>query len=451
MTQEEIAELLRWWARCAVYMKAAGMDGVEIHGAHGFLICQFLSKVTNCRRDEYGGSLHNRASFGLEVARAVRQAVGKDFVVGMRLSADELIPGGLKPGEMVKVAQWMEVSGDLDFLHVSHSVEYAALSLSQQVADMSWPQGAFVHLAETVKKATKGIPIFTVCRIVDPLMAERIIADGRADLVCMTRAHLADAEIGRKLMAGRHADIRPCIGCNQGCCGRALIVGKPIGCAVNPEAGREDELGEIPPAPEKKNVVVVGGGPSVMEAARVAALRGHRVTLFESGERLGGQINTLVRATHRQEFGNATQWLERQVRQLGVEVRLNTRVTQDILPKGTDSVIVATGSEPQIPELAGSHESGAPRRATVYDILEGRMRITRGQRIVLIDNEGNYRAGALPSSSRTWAPKCTTLPAQARSERHCISSSRRRWFSAFGRRACSFGWTGRLPESRTEL
>jgi mycofactocin system FadH/OYE family oxidoreductase 2 len=393
MTQQEIVELLQWWARCAVNMKAAGMDGVEIHGAHGFLICQFLSKVTNHRGDEYGGSLRNRARFGLEVARAVRQAVGKDFVVGMRLSADELIPGGLNPDEMVPVAQWMEASGDLDFLHISHSVEYAALSLSQQVADMSWPQGAFVYLAEAVKKATKGIPIFTVCRIVDPVMAERIIADGQADMVCMTRAHLADAEIGRKLMAGRPADIRPCIGCNQGCCGRALIVGKPIGCAVNPEAGREEELGDIVPAPKKKNVVVVGGGPAGMEAARVAALRGHRVTLFESGERLGGQINTLVRAPHRQEFGNATQWLERQVRQLGVDVRLNVKVTQDILPKGTDAVIVATGSGPQMPEVAGSRESGAPPRATVYDVLEGRVKIARGQRIVLLDDEGNYRAG----------------------------------------------------------
>jgi mycofactocin system FadH/OYE family oxidoreductase 2 len=393
MTQEEIAELLRWWARCAGYMKAAGMDGVEIHGAHGFLICQFLSQVTNSRRDEYGGSLRNRARFGIEVARAVRQAVGKDFVVGMRLSGDELIPGGVEPGERVQVAQWLEETGDLDFLHISHSVEYAALSLSQQVADMSWPQGNYVHLAEAVKKATKGIPVFTVCRIVDPVMAESIVAEGPADMVCMTRAHLADAEIGRKLMEGRPADVRPCIGCNQGCCGRALVVGKPIGCTVNPEAGREEELGDIAPAGKKKNVVVIGGGPAGMEAARVAALRGHRVTLFESGDRLGGQINTLVRAPHRQEFGNATQWLERQVKQLGVDVRMNMKATPGIVPQGTDAVIVATGSAPQMPALAGSDGKGAPPCATIYDVLEGRVRIERGQRIVLIDDEGNYRAG----------------------------------------------------------
>ena len=257
MTQEEIAELLRWWARCAVNMQRAGMDGVEIHGAHGFLIGQFLSQVTNHRKDEYGGTLANRARFPLAVARAVREAVGRDFAVGMRLSADELIPGGFGVEETKQVARWLEESGDLDFLNISHSVEYAAYSLSQQVADMSWPQGAYVHLAEAIKKATEGIPIFTVCRIVDPVLAEKIVEEGKADLVCMTRAHLADPEIGRKLMTGRAADIRPCIGCNQGCCGRALIVGKPIGCAVNAEAGREEEWGSLPAAARPKNVVVI--------------------------------------------------------------------------------------------------------------------------------------------------------------------------------------------------
>ena len=271
MTREEIAELLGWWVRCAINMQRAGMDGVEIHAAHGFLLCQFLSPVTNRRNDEYGGGLENRARFTLEVTRAVREAVGREFAVGVRLSADELIPGGLGLGEVSRLAQWLEASGDVDFLNISHSVEYAAHSLSQQVADMSWPQGAYVHLAEGIKKATRSIPVFAVCRIVDPAMAERILADGKADMVCMTRAHLADPEIGCKLAAGRAADIRPCIGCNQGCCGRALI-GKPIGCALNAEAGREEELGELPPAVAAK-VLVVGGGPAGLEAAR-RGLRG---------------------------------------------------------------------------------------------------------------------------------------------------------------------------------
>jgi mycofactocin system FadH/OYE family oxidoreductase 2 len=392
MTREEIAELLGWWVRCALNMKRAGMDGVEIHAAHGFLLCQFLSPVTNRRNDEYGGSVENRARFTLEVARAVRDAVGREFAVGVRLSADELIPGGLELGEVLRVAQWLEASGHVDFLNISHSVEYAAYSLSQQVADMSWPQGAYVHLAEGIKKATCGIPVFAVCRIVDPAMAERILADGKADMVCMTRAHLADPEIGRKLKEGRAADIRPCIGCNQGCCGRALIVGKPIGCALNAEAGREEELGELPPAVAAKNVLVVGGGPAGLEAARVAALRGHRVTLFERGARLGGQINTLVRAPHREEFGNATRWLERQVRQLGVEIRLETEFTLEALPRGTQAIIVATGSAPQAEDIPGIGDAGAPPRATVYDVLEGRTRVARGQRVVLLDSEGSYRA-----------------------------------------------------------
>lgn len=393
MTTEEIKELLRWWARCAVHMKAAGMDGVEIHGAHGFLICQFLSRVTNHRQDHYGGSLENRARFGLQVVQAVREAVGEDFVVGVRLSGDELIPGGLGIEEMVQVAQWMEASGHVDFIHVSHSVEYAALSLSQQVADMSWPQGAFVHLPEAVKKATKGIPVFAVCRIIDPRLAERIIARGQADLVCMTRAHLADPEIGRKLLEGRPDDIRPCIGCNQGCCGRTIIVGKPIGCAVNPEAGREVELGTIMPATTRKIVVVAGGGPAGMEAARVAALRGHQVTLFESSDRLGGQVNTLTLAPHRQEFGNITLWLQNQIQQLGVDVKLNTKFTADLLTKDIDAVITATGSQPQTHEFPGSDKGGGPPQASVYDVLEGRTMVNQGQRIVLVDEEGNYRAG----------------------------------------------------------
>jgi NADPH-dependent 2,4-dienoyl-CoA reductase/sulfur reductase-like enzyme len=184
-------------------------------------------------------------------------------------------------------------------------------------------------------------------------------------------------------MAGRAADIRPCIGCNQGCCGRALIVGKPIGCAVNAEAGREEEWGSLPAAARPKNVVVIGGGPAGLETARVAAMRGHRVTLFERSNRLGGQVNTLVRAPHRQEFGNATAWLERQVTQLGVDLRLNSDFTLKALPRGTDAVVVATGAEPRPLQIAA---------VTVYDVLEGRVRIERGQRVVLIDEEGNYRA-----------------------------------------------------------
>ena len=298
MTKAEIEEVIQWWAQCAVNMKRAGMDGVEVHGGHGYLVNQFLSPLTNFRTDEYGGSLQNRARFALEVAGAVRQAVGQDYVCGMRISADELVPGGLTIEDTSQLARWLEDSGDVNYLNITHSTTEPTAH-AQQIPDMSWPQAPFAHLAEAIKKATRGIPVSTVGRIIDPFVAEGIIADGKADLVCMTRAQIADPEIGLKLMEGRPDDIRQCIGCNQGCAGR-INAGQTVGCLINPEAGRERELGPILPAARSKSVAVVGGGPAGMEAARVAALRGHSVVIYERQDRLGGQINAIVKAPHRQ-------------------------------------------------------------------------------------------------------------------------------------------------------
>lgn len=393
MTKDEIKEVVEWWARCAGYMQEAGMDGVEIHAAHGYLIQQFLSPIANTRTDEYGGSLENRMRFGLEVLHAVRQAVGRDLVVGVRISADEFMPGGLTLEETSKFAQTLEATGEVDFLNVSHSNDIG-LSFSTMIADMSWPHNAFVYLATGIKQAIKRTPVFTVCRIVDVAEAERVIAEGKADMVVMTRAHIADPEISRKLIEGMDWDIRPCIGCNQGCVGRSHA-GRSVGCLVNAVAGRELEWGlnTITLVPVPKGVVVVGGGLAGMEAARMAALRGHLVVLCEKGGRLGGQINTLVKAPRRDEFSNIVMWLQLQLKKLGVVVKLNTEATvESIHEEGADTVIVATGSVPSLPEIPGVEEQGATALVSLEDVLERRVDI--GKKAILLDDDGHHKASS---------------------------------------------------------
>ena len=388
MTRQDIQEVVEWSARCAVNLQRAGMDGVEFHAGHGYLPQQFLSPLSNFRADEYGGDLKSRARFTLETLAAVRRALGADTVLGVRISADELVPGGLTIDHTTQAARWLEETGDVDYISVSLSTN-EPMSHAQQIPDMSWPQAPFVHLAEAIKKATDGIPIFTVGRITDPYVAEEIVAQGRADMVCIARGHIADPEIGRKLMEDRPGDIRQCIGCNQGCAGR-INAGLSVGCLVNPEAGRELELGSVGQAPRSKSVVVVGGGPAGLEAARVAAMRGHSVVLHERQSHLGGQIATLVKAPHRQEFARVVEWLEGQLTQLGVEIRLGSEVSPEQLEgDGVEAVIITTGSVPSLPDIPGLGRDGGPPLASAGDALEERV---SGKRVVLLDGDGHHKA-----------------------------------------------------------
>ncbi|MDP2950336.1 MAG: hypothetical protein Q8P22_12465, partial [Chloroflexota bacterium] len=261
MTGEEIEEIVHSFGDCARRMREAGLDGVEIHAAHGYLIEQFISPTSNRRLDGYGGDEENRLRFAHEVIDAVRAAAGPDFTVGIRISGDQFEPGGLTIEDMKRIVPKLTASGKLDYVNVS-----LIGMLGATIAPMYIPPGRFVYLAAAIKQVT-DLPVFCIGRINDPVMAEEILANNQADIVGMTRANICDPELPNKARQGRLDEIRRCIACNEGCWGR-ITNAQPITCAINPSVGREKET-EITPARLKKRVMVIGGGIAGMEAARV--------------------------------------------------------------------------------------------------------------------------------------------------------------------------------------
>lgn len=386
MDEEEIQELIEAYARSAGYVRAGGLDGVELHSSHGYLIQQFLSPLSNVRTDRWGGSLENRMRFALEVLKAVRRTVGDDFVVGMRLSADEFVPGGLTTDDTQEIARHLVASGLLNYISVSAGLGQTPFLIT---SDMNFPPASQAYLAGLIKQVVGDTPVFASQRINDPLIAERILAEGQADMIGMSRALICDPELPRKAMAGQLEDIRYCIACNQNCIGR-VMQSKSVGCIQNPAAGREREwgIGTLLEAPRRKRVAVVGGGPGGMECARVLALRGHAVTLYEKADQLGGQINLITRVASRQEFGGVTRYLSHQMEKLAVDVRLKTEATKElILSDRPDAVVVATGAVPARPPIAGAENGNV---CDVSDLLAGR--VAPGKRAVVIDGDAFYRA-----------------------------------------------------------
>lgn len=388
MEEEDIQDVIAHTVLSARNVVDAGFDGAELYAAHGYLMSQFLSPVSNLRTDAWGGSLDNRLRFVVETARAVRSTIGPDRALGLRLNGDDFTPGGLTPDDCKEIARRLDAFGLFDYFSISGTTYYAFPLI---VPDGSFPPGLFVHLASGIKSVVRA-PVAVVGRINSPVQAEKILADGHADLIAMVRALLADPELPSKARDGRLDDIRPCIACNEGCIGRE-IRHAPISCTVNPAVGLEATLGigTLTKASRRRRVLVVGGGAAGMEAARVAALRGHEVTLVEAADALGGQALLVARLPSRQEFEGLVRWLERQVRQL-CEVRLGTTVgADDILRHAPDAVVVATGSVPvrtgytpvrpdvaEVPGVVLSHV------LTVWDVLSnGR---TLGERVVLVDD-----------------------------------------------------------------
>jgi len=384
---EQIAELVRAFGEAARRCREGGLDGIELSMAHNHLIDQFWSPLFNQRQDEYGGSLENRMRFGMEVLRETRRRVGRDFVVGARISGDEFTRGGLTAADMAEIARRLAASGLVDCLSIigggAHTYELQAAA----VPNMSYATGVFVPLAAAIKQAAPGLPIFHASRIVDPVHADRTVAAGQIDVVGMTRALIADPDLPRKARAGRLDDIRTCVGANEGCIDR-IYQGKPVTCVQNPATGREAELGEVRTAAKPKRVVVVGGGVAGLEAARMAAVRGHRVVLFEKSAELGGQVLLAARAPARAEYAGIVRFLAAQVRKLGVEVRLGVEATPPaVLGERPDAVVVATGSHPFVPPVPGSDGKHV---VTDRDVLSGEAKV--GANVVVFDDVHTQQA-----------------------------------------------------------
>ena len=394
MTKAEITQTVTGFADAAAIVEEGGLDGVEIHGAHGYLLQQFLSPLHNHRSDEYGGSLKNRMRFMLEVSRAVRARVSRHFVVGIRLSP-EAIPGGTPVEDVISVLKCLQQEQLIDYVSLSLGNYY---SLHKIIGGMHEPVGYELPTSEPIGRHA------TVPRIVSGRFrtleeADQVIGRGEADLVGMTRAHIADPDIVAKTRSGHEDQVRPCIGCNQGCVGGILEVGH-LACTVNVAVGEERQLAEelIVPANERRRVLVVGGGPAGLEAARIAALRGHRVILAEATPDLGGNINIARKAPRRAAIGDITDWLTREVYRLGVEVRLSAYIeAEDIRELAPDAVILATGTLPRedgfqlhSPEqpVAGIDR---PEVVTSQDVLRGGARAANGQAVVF-DGIGHYEA-----------------------------------------------------------
>lgn len=380
MEIDQIKQTVAAYANAAKRLQNAGFDGVEISSTvgAGMLLVSFLSPVSNKRTDEYGGSLENRMRIHREILEAIRNAVGPDFVVGMRLVADELVNKGLTLDDAREIAPKLEETGNINYLSVCPGV-------SGHVPPMYYPLGCFVHLAAGVKEVV-NIPVVCHGRIIDPIQAEQILENNQADFIGMARALICDPEWPLKAREGRLDEIRKCIGCNQACIG-FYQKNWPISCTLNPEAGREERMG-IVPATKIKRVMVIGGGGAGLEAARVAALRGHQVTLYEKDEALGGQLNIASRIPGRLDFAEAVRYYSNQMKLLGVEVVLGTTVTPEtVREKNPDAVIVATGSLEISPNIK---TDGSAEVVTVREVLSEKVEV--GDKAVIIAEEHHEEA-----------------------------------------------------------
>ena len=349
MTLEDIKEIIAAFGTAAARAREAGFDAVEVHGAHGYLLTQFLSALGNQRRDEYGGSLANRARFIVEVLQEVRRRVGEDFPISLRISAEEFIKGGYTVEDIQPILPDFVRAG-ADIIHASLGTHGSPAGITS--APLEYEPGFNAWRAKKVKEAVL-VPVIAVGRFTDPGLADEVIGRGEADLVAFGRQFLTDPDFLIKAREGRLEDIRKCIACNQGCIERLILGEGTIRCAINPETGQETVYPQGPAA-IRRNVWVIGAGPGGLTAAYEAARRGHKVTLFEREKIAGGQLRFASKSPSKKAYEEWGAWLAAQVKKIGVTLRTGTDVTDRMIEEGKpDAVILATGGEKIKPDISG--------------------------------------------------------------------------------------------------
>jgi 2-enoate reductase len=372
LTIEEIDRLVKGFGLSAKIASLAGIDAVEIHGHCGYLIDQFMTTIWNHRTDRYGGNLEGRLRFPLEIVESIKAGAGRDFPIIFRMSLKHNYKGGREVEESLEIARILEKAG-VDAINANVGCYDAVKGLQYPTYD---PPGSWINFSEAVKKAVR-IPVIAVGKLGYPEIAEGILQEGRADFIGLGRALLADPEWPSKVKEGRQDDILMCIGCNE--CMRMIASSHAIGCAINPLAGREKELA-ITESEKKKSVLIVGGGPAGMEAARVAASKGNEVTLYEKGDKLGGNLIPVSVPDFKQDVRSLITYLSKQINKLGVKIEMGKEATPELIQRIKPEVlIIATGATPIIPEIPGIEKESV---VMAFDVLSGKKEV--GETIAVV-------------------------------------------------------------------